>query len=139
MAAQQPVHSDTESMRPIQLPVWPNQENLVAGYPALAGKMGQIPQLCNLRGFWALAMRDLLYRQAELTHIERDLVQQEIRDRDSERDERRDFAGDYEQLSSAIGNKSNQWRKIEEMRTKLKDYCIPQFKASNAFLSILRI
>lgn len=85
--------------------------------------MGQYMQLGITRGFWALAARNLLYYQAELTSLERELVQLENQDSNCVHDERREFAGSWEKLSGATGAKGEQWRKFREIRGVLKDYC----------------
>ena len=55
-------------------------ENLVAGYPKLAGKMELRPETSVFRRFGALNSRNLLYLQAEITALEKDLLDSEMRD-----------------------------------------------------------
>jgi hypothetical protein len=93
------------------------------GYPALAGKMGQYPQLCIVRRFTGLLVRNILYYQAELKSLEHDLVLLEIRDSQSNESDCVDFSGNWEALSRARHPFDEQWKKMLEIRSKLKEYC----------------
>jgi uncharacterized protein DUF6594 len=62
-------------------------------YPTFAKKMRQFPQYSIVRGFRELAARGLLYRQAELKILERQLYELE----------NSLYAGNWEMLSVALG------------------------------------
>ena len=78
------------------------------------------------RQFQELACEDLLYRQSELVHLEKDL--QDIVQNDNkngrEKEERR-YSLDWRKLSSSAerGSKSKHWAKRLEARSKLEEYC----------------
>jgi hypothetical protein len=109
-----------------ELPPKNNPPNdLVAGYPRLAGQLGKLPQLGIYRRFGALNARSILYLQAELTCLEKDLVAVEQDDENSNEDLRSDFCGNWADLSgySSNGEKpSSQWKLVLEIRKKLKEY-----------------
>lgn len=56
---------------------------LVVGYPKLAAKFEIDPELAVHRHFGALNALNLLYYQAELTYLERDLKEQQKKDAES--------------------------------------------------------
>jgi hypothetical protein len=55
-------------------------DDLVMGYPKIAGRMGLIPETAMFRRFGALNARNLLYLQSDLVHIENKLKSLEWED-----------------------------------------------------------
>jgi len=79
------------------------------------------------RQFEELACQDLLYRQSELVHLEKELHDIAKRDRDTGREEEEKlYSVDWRKLSTSAqrGSQSNQWAKALEIREKLRDYCM---------------
>jgi len=68
------------------------EEFLQRGNPMLAGRMGSIPELSVFRRFGALNSQRLLYLQAELIHLERQLRGREQIDDGSNKDYSVDWA-----------------------------------------------
>ena len=66
------LHDDVESMA-ADIPL----AEKVRGYPKLAGQMGLRPEVAIFRRFGALNAENLLYFQAELALLERDLQEQQ--------------------------------------------------------------
>ncbi|KAF2475391.1 uncharacterized protein BDR25DRAFT_340161 [Lindgomyces ingoldianus] len=96
--------------------------HLVAGYPKLAGQMGIMPEAAMFRTFSALNARNLLYLQAELISLEKQLLDSESNDSQDEKRSR--YALDWFWLSQSKQNEGNesQLQLILEMRKKLKEY-----------------
>ena len=94
------------------------------GYPALAGKMGQYPQLGIIRSFAGLASRNLLYYQAELKCLEYELIMLEIRDSQNAQSGCDDFSAFWFLLCVALDLHDQQWQKMLEIRKKIKEYCM---------------
>ena len=101
-------------------------ENLVTGYPKLAGQMEILPEIAIFRRFGALNARRLLYLQAELIQLENDLVRVEAADKKCVRGRRDRFSRDWfwlnESLRSNDPNDYNQRQLVETINTKLKEY-----------------
>lgn len=74
-------------------------DELVTGYPKLAGKMELEPETAIFRRFTALNARNLLYLQAELASLEKQLIEQECLD--SADMEKRRYALDWYWLSQS--------------------------------------
>ena len=91
------------------------------GYAKVAQLMGAQDEFAIFRGFRALNMRNLLYMQAEITHLEAEL--QEIARRDAVDRECADYAFDWWSMSIGEGqNGDEQWEKVQEIRDKLEKY-----------------
>lgn len=101
-------------------------EDLVPGYPRLAGQMGRLPQLGVFRRFGALNMRNLLYYQAELAHLEQDIIQTELDDARNTQDLRGDYCGNWADMSGSSTDDDHvsiaQWELVLKMRNLLKEY-----------------
>lgn len=103
--------------------------NKPEGYDKLGRLMGTVPETAIFRRFASLTAEDLLYRQAELTELEKDLRECQVKDKKSGRQYhlnwdtlRRsgdcdDATGDAEDI-----DKGHQWELIEEIRPKLEEY-----------------
>ncbi|KAJ9669077.1 hypothetical protein H2201_000903 [Coniosporium apollinis] len=102
---------------PAQLP------DPVPGYPQLAERMGTTPEATILRRFAALNVRNLLCLQAELHHLERDLVDAEIADSRSEEGWKSKYSSDWFWLNEPLEGKPNhQWQLMLKIRERLKEY-----------------
>lgn len=100
-------------------------ENNSSGYPKLAAFMVQ-EGYAIYRQFQELACQDLLYRQSELVHLERELQKIAKHDREAGRDtEEKLYSLDWRKLSTSAtrNSPSKQWAKALEIRVKLRDYC----------------
>jgi hypothetical protein len=96
-----------------------------SGYPKLASFMAQ-EGYGIYRQFQQLACQDLLYRQSELVHLERELQITAKHDREAGRDtEEKQYSLDWRKLSTSAtrNSPSKQWRKALEVREKLQEYC----------------
>lgn len=101
-------------------------ENLVAGYPKLSGYMGLLPQIAIFRTFSGLNAQNLLYLQAELTHLEKELRKAEKCDSLSTEGKRAIYRRDWFWLSESASSKcfesSNQWGLVLKIREVLRQY-----------------
>jgi hypothetical protein len=92
-----------------------------SGYPQIATIIAHNLEMLMVRRFRALNARNLLYLQAELVYIERRLFECE------KRDPRSHYSRDYEWLMISVDGKTpagEQWKLIQEVRAKLKEYSI---------------
>lgn len=100
-----------------------DEHNLVNGYPKLAQRMGQIPETAIFRRFGPLSAQNLLYIQAELTHLERRLRKLELDSSKSEHDEPKKYALDWAWLAlSQTDRTQEQWQIVLAIRRLLKEY-----------------
>jgi len=98
-------------------------ENLVAGYPKLAGKMELQPEISVFRRFGALNSRNLLYLQAEITTLEKDLLDSETRDSLNQTGGKMYYARDWGSLSeSSNDGDTEQLELVMKIRGLLKEY-----------------
>ncbi|KAF2119411.1 hypothetical protein BDV96DRAFT_567521 [Lophiotrema nucula] len=97
-------------------------QDLVAGYPRLAGQMGLVPETAIFRTFPALNARNLLYQQAELVALEKKLIACE--NGDNKQKNKDGYAVDWHWLkkSSEMDKDPVQLRLILDIRQKLKEY-----------------
>ena len=98
---------------------------LIDGYPKLAEHMGNAPELSVFRRFEALNRQNLLYLQAELTGLERQLriVEADSANCDST-DPRSRYSRDWEWMSitDEKATANSQWRLFARIRSVLKEY-----------------
>ncbi|KAI4639286.1 hypothetical protein J4E93_009465, partial [Alternaria ventricosa] len=87
MKASTAAPSDTMNPTPVSskpvaaiIPPLDPLHDLIPGYPMLAGRMGNMPEVAMFRRFGALNARSLLYYQAELAHLEDELQLLEAED-----------------------------------------------------------
>jgi hypothetical protein len=78
-----------------------NQLSTVAGYPRLADQIGHQPQLGIYRKFPALNARDLLYMQAEIIDLEKELREAENEDSQISEQRRFKYSSDWWYLQHA--------------------------------------
>lgn len=105
------------------------QQRSPAGYRSLAAAMGESPQWAIFKRFGTLNAQNLLYLQAELTSLEKKLVQYVKEDQAATGDDRDKYDRDWETLKAscdtdppAPGNDNRQWTTFLEIRAKLKEY-----------------
>ena len=101
---------------PVSIPL----KDLLPGYPKLAGKMGLTPEKAMFRRFGALNAQMLLYMQAELVYLEKELRKVELDDSQSEELQKKEYTKDCLFLIYARNDK--QMQLVMEIRAKLKDY-----------------
>ena len=130
----------TENSPPSQVNVSPSsaeakKPRVPLGYTKLAGFMVR-HDLEMFRRFRKLAVRDILYLQAELCHLDYQFQDQALRDANGGHPEKY-FDREWWQLRKAGGR---QWKIALEIRAKLKEYCkwILASMFLNAFSVILR-
>lgn len=93
------------------------------GYAAIADYFDHDRNIPILRRFRRLNVLNLLYMQAELFHLERELQSIAEEDATSSDQTRQDFAYSILNLrASAETVDGFQWEKILEIRTKLEEY-----------------
>lgn len=97
------------------------------GYHDLASVMSRYFGLGIFRRFGTLSTLNLLYLQAELTDLEKELkvLAQSDAESGNAGDVRRSyFAQNWKILSKPLGNgDEKQWEKMLQVREKLKEYC----------------
>lgn len=97
--------------------------HLVIGYPKLAGQMEIQPETAIFRRFGALNARNLLYLQAEIMTLEKQLCEREVMDNGDEKGMKSQYALDWFWLSqSADDGDIEQLRLILKIRELLKEY-----------------
>jgi Family of unknown function (DUF6594) len=95
------------------------------GHAKVATMMSHHKDFAIFRKFSKLNYQNLLYLQAELTHLEENLKR--LADRDKDDPNRKFYCMDW--WSLAQNNKEydsrEQWEKFLQIRRKLKEYSIP--------------
>src|SRR5450756_978699 len=92
------------------------------GYAKIAALMSHHGELAIFRRFSKLNFQNLLYLQAELTHLEADLKRVVVRDKaDPNRALYTNFWWHLAQ-SEEDHNDRDQWDKVLQVREKLKEY-----------------
>lgn len=98
-------------------------ENLVPGYPKLAGQMGLLPETAIFRRFGALNARNLLYLQAELVGLEKKLIELEYTDSKDPHGMKSQYALDWYWLNnSADDGDEEQLSLVRRIRETLREY-----------------
>ena len=111
------------------------------GYPRLARLIGQKPEVAIFRRFGTLNAENLLFLQAELLTLERELRDIVTDDLTSDDEQRKSYSSSWWALKESSESKTAdqaQWQKRKEMREKLKEYSI-QFPALLSLLCIVTI
>ena len=88
------------------------------GYAKVANLMANQHEYAILRRFQLSNMHNLLYLQAEITHLEADLAR--LAARDASLDDRKFYARDW--LSLSGGGNTEQWDGFSRLRGKLAEY-----------------
>lgn len=95
----------------------------VEGYPKLACHMGRYAQSAIFRRFGGLNSQNILYMQAELTHLEKRLQKGQGEDAVFAEGNRSKYSRDWYWLKNyAAEENSKQWETVLAIRQKLKDY-----------------
>lgn len=106
--------------RPARTEAWRTRP---VGYPSLSERMGVKPETLIFRKFVALNARMLLYMQAELVMLEKELQVREERDRDDTEGNRNQYATNYScLLMSCKDGDTTQLELVNKIQEKLKDY-----------------
>ena len=103
----------------------PTQPKIIDGYPKLAEHMGSTPEVSIFRRFEALNRQNLLYLQAELTALERELRNLEAESATCDAaDPRSQYSRDWEwmNITDEKSNMNPQWRLFLRIRAILKEY-----------------
>jgi hypothetical protein len=103
----------------------PTQPKIIDGYPKLAEHMGSAPEISIFRCFEALNRQNLLYLQAELTALERELQNLEAESATCDTgDPRSKYSRDWEWLNMPDEKSSTnpQWQLFLRIRAILKEY-----------------
>jgi hypothetical protein len=109
---------------------------LVAGYPRLAGHMERLPEVAIFRRFGALNARTLCYQQAELAQLEKDLKTLEKEDALCGEKENLSFCDkkrgqyskdwyylkDSEDTEDRDARAAEQWRLAQKIMDRLRTY-----------------
>ena len=98
---------------------------LVKGYPKLAERMGLIPEMAAFRKFATLNAQNLLYLQAELTELEKELREKEDQDSQRSEDNRCLYSRDWYWLGRSAREDDEQLRIFLRIRETLKEYSKP--------------
>jgi hypothetical protein len=94
----------------------------IEGYPRLANLLGHHPRMAIFRRFARLNAQNLLYMQAEIAQLELDLDLIALEDSQSSDPNRQSFQTYVHLLKIAKGSDSLQWRKLTELRSRLREY-----------------
>jgi hypothetical protein len=96
----------------------------VEGYPKLASHMAQYSENALFRRFSGLGVRNILYLQAELVHLEQRLHRLETTDSISSEGHRAKYSKDWYWLNNSSEDRANeQLDVVLSIRSKLKAYC----------------
>jgi len=93
------------------------------GYAHAASFMHQNSETAIFRHFGRLSIQNLLYLQAELVELEHELGELVDKDKRSRHPNSQYYARDWWFLAnSERDGDDSQWKKVLEIRTKLKEY-----------------
>ena len=99
------------------------------GHAKVATMMSHYNEFAIFRKFSKLNYQNLLYLQAELTHLEANL--KKLADRDGRDPNRTYYSKDWWFLAQNEEHDSReQWQKFLQIRNKLKEYSIPNLLKS---------
>lgn len=104
--------------------------HLVVGYPKIAGQMNTQPETAIFRRFGELNAKDLLYRQAELAYLEKQLYKCEMEDSGSTVGAKPYYAISWYWLSHSMADgDAKQLDLVLKIRKCIKEYsrfpCVP--------------
>jgi len=97
------------------------------GHAKVATLLSHHSELAIFRRFSKLNFQNLLYLQAELTHLEANL--KKLVDRDAQNPNRQQYSRDWLFLAQNDDEHDDreQWDKFLQIRDKLKEYSMPSF------------
>ncbi|XDG06703.1 hypothetical protein ABKA04_006318 [Annulohypoxylon sp. FPYF3050] len=94
---------------------------IMEGYAKVAQLMSTYEEFAILRRFKRLNYQNLLYLQAQITHLEQDIGQ--LASQDAADPHRKQYAVDWLKLANGGGRAGKaQWRKFCAARKKLREY-----------------
>ena len=97
--------------------------NAVLGYPRLAEKIGIAPEYGIYRHFQGIGARILLYKQAEILRLSRDLSRLEQADSRSTEGDMKRYSSDWNYLKNSESDTDHaQWKLIEDIMKKYDEY-----------------
>src|SRR4051812_3045401 len=103
-----------------------NRSTYKGGYERLAQGMRASDSMAIFRRFATLSIENLLYLQADLVRLERDLRRSQEEDRTSKHNFRSRYSMDWELIyhsrKEAFGASPQQLETILEIRSRLKEY-----------------
>jgi hypothetical protein len=101
-------------------------------YKKIAALMGRYPESAIIYQFSELNIQNILYLQAELIGLQKDLHELEDANGRSLDPERSSFSRNWDALNSAKkeDGSDEQWKLVLSIRNKLKEYSMYLFKAS---------
>ena len=95
----------------------------MADYTRLAALIGTYPETAIFRRFTNMNAKALLYMQSELMHLEAELSHIELENKESGDHDKALFQVSLYDMKNSCGtSKDMQWRKVLEIREKLKTY-----------------
>jgi hypothetical protein len=105
----------------------------MAGYPELSALMGSYPEIAIFRRFMTLNMRNVLYLQAELIHLEQELSDICAEDKQSADPVRQSYQRSWSTLEESVrsGGDHLQWTKFLQIRERLEKYSEDSLLTSN--------
>lgn len=94
------------------------------GYSKIASFMQEHPEDVIVRRFAALNLQNILYLQAEVINLQRDIEKLEADNNSSGEEDRPDFAFDWYSLAHmhSTPGAGEQWEKWLQLRKALKEY-----------------
>lgn len=98
------------------------QEQTMKGYAKVGQLMATYDQLAILRGFKSLSYQSLLYRQAEIIHLQDDL--EKLIQRDAAHPSRQQYSRDWWHLAHNFDSDEDeeQWKLWQHLNQKLDEY-----------------
>lgn len=98
------------------------QKQTMEGYAKVGKLMATYDQLAILRGFKSLSYQSLLYRQAEIIHLQEDL--EKLIQRDSAHPNRSLYSKDWWRLAHTCASDEDQeqWKLWQRLNQKLDEY-----------------
>lgn len=94
----------------------------MATYAHLSTFMASYPEVFILRSFSELSVKNLIYLQAEIVHLESKLNKIAEQDQNLKTTFGRSCATDWETLATRAGSDSLQWQTFLQLREKLSEY-----------------
>ena len=95
----------------------------MADYHKLAGMMANHGEVAIFRRFDQLNLKNLLYMQAELIHLEAELHQMELDEKSAANSSKPAYPFSvYDLREAACSGKVTQWTKYQEVQSKLQAY-----------------
>lgn len=113
----------SQTVHEVQIDIPPDTE--AHGHDRLASFMGFFPEAAIFRRFAALNAKNILYLQAELLWLEKQLEQAAKDDAQSSSQKRREYSKDWWRLSNSKDHPDGdprQWKTFLKIRKVLREY-----------------